>query len=135
MTHPSINKGTRVTVTLGMILFGVFFAVAYFWNDIQAEAKVIQADLKLHKVSAGKGFEKLAETSAEEINKLITKSDQKFTKVMATLNAQLVQNANTLGEIKELRLRGDMTEDKIKSHCESDRVKTPADVEYIMRAR
>ena len=51
MTHPSINKGTRVTVTLGMILFGVFFAVAYFWNDIQAEAKVIQADLESHKVS------------------------------------------------------------------------------------
>ncbi len=77
----------------------------------------------------------MAETSAEEIDKLITKSDRQFNEVMTNITAQLVQNANTLGEIKELRLRGDMTEDKIKSHCNSDKVRTPADVEYIMRAR
>lgn len=123
MPNQSINKGTRVTVTLGMILFGVFFAVAYFWNDIQAEAKVIQADLKSHKASAEKGFEKLAEASAEEIDKLIAKSDQKFTEVMAAMTEQLLQNARTLAmmEAVEYHIKID------------DTITSPADVREAMR--
>ncbi len=100
----TITKGSRVTVTMGVVIIVAFFVIRYLYNQVENKASAAQTGLAVHAVEA----------------------NRKFDDMIGVIQEQQLQNARTLS-------RMEATESNLNYHRAEDAVKSPADVREAMR--
>ncbi len=99
-----IYKGTRVTITMGVIVIIAFFVVRYLYNQVENTAAAAQTNLNIH----------------------VRVADKKFDDIMDVIKEQQLQNGRTLSRLEAV-------ESTFNYHRSEDLIKSNADVREAMR--